>query len=367
MNKLVQKARWVGALAAVTALLATGGGVAVAAPAAPAPVQIALGGKALGFTVSPDGTKAYVLVNHRVSATDMMSTVRIVDTRTGAVTHLLTTNALNIVRTPVVSPDGKRLYVIVGRDVLTMDLTTGAEIARATAPEQPRDPEGLNESMLTGATVSADGTRLYVNQYGPFAPRLGSGPGRVLTFDTTANRFLGATELTGFTVDRVNPVPGTTDAYVGTADSVHHLDVGSDEPAIVGTVAGIDYGDELAVSPDATKVYALGHRASTGAVLRIDPQEDTASTAFTVEPNLEDLHLVSASPDSRRLYLLRDGKTPKAAVLSYDTATNAAVPGETLTGFGLDSVTSTVLGRDGHTLYLAGDKGDASYLEAVAL
>lgn len=73
------------------------------------------------------------------------------------------------------------------------------------------------------------------------------------------------------------------------------------------------------------------------------------------------------SPDGGRLYLLKDSWTPQASVLAYSTATDTAVPGETLTGFGLDGVSAAAVVPGGHTLLVAGIRGQGSYLRTVAL
>ena len=97
----------------------------------------------------------------------------------------------------------------------------------------------------------------------------------------------------------------------------------------------------------------------------MDPAANTYRPAFTAAPSWDDAHLLGVSPDSRRVYVLTDGKTPRAALRAYDTATNTAVPGETVTDFGLPSVTDAFLGQDGHTLYLTSGTGVDSVLKTV--
>ena len=371
MKGLTHKAHWLGTLAAAGALLLTGTGAAAAAPAAPeptvrqsaAPGTVALGGHLEQLTVTTDGARGYAVVSYAGPRGGMVRVVRSLDVRTGATADLLTLTGFDIVSRPAVSPDGTRVYLTVGGDLVTIDTATGRETARVAAPDQPR-PEGFTAGVLHGVTVSADGTRVYIDQYGSWGRRA-SQAGRVLAYDTASRTFTGAAELTGYVVDRVVLGPDGTDAWVGTQDGLYHLDVRGAAPAVIDTVAGFGAGDEVAPAPDGRAVYARGHQDATGTVDTVDPAANTYRPAFTAAPSWDDAHLLGVSPDSRRVYVLTDGKTPRAALRAYDTATNTAVPGHTVTHFGLPSATDASLGQDGHTLYLTSGTGVDSVLKTV--
>ncbi|MER7850660.1 hypothetical protein ABTZ03_42800 [Kitasatospora sp. NPDC096077] len=130
-------------------------------------------------------------------------------------------------------------------------------------------------------------------------------------------------------------------------------------------MAGFGAGDEIAPTPDGRTVYARGFQDGTGTVDAVDLAAHTYRPAFTAAPTWDDAHLLGVSPDSRRVYVLTGGKGPQAAFRAYDTATNEAVPGETVTDFGLPSVTDAFLGPDGHTLYLTSGTGVDSVLKTV--
>lgn len=374
MNRLVRKARWLGAVAAAGALLLTGTETAAAAPegppvsaarAVPTADTLAFGGTAESFAVVPDGSRVYAVVGHAVDPGHSARVVRSIDTRTGASTDLLTVTGFDSVGRPTVSPDGSRVYVTVDWDLLTFDAATGQQLARVATPDQPR-PGAMTKGALNGVTVSPDGTRVYLSQYGPWGVRLGSRAGRVLAYDPATRTFTGGVTLTGYTVGRVVLGPDATDAWVGTADNLYHLDVEGAAPEVIDPVADFGSAEEIVLAADGRTVYASGYR-DYGTVTAdiLDPETNTFRSAFGLGAFADGPQLLGTSPDSGRVHVFTGARTPQAALLSYDPATGAAVPGETVTGFGLDSVVQVQLGADGRTLYLAGLKGGDSVLRTV--
>jgi DNA-binding beta-propeller fold protein YncE len=340
-------------------------------PAGPAPAvrqsaaqdTVGFAGRAESFTVTPDGSRLYAVGSADLGPAGAARVLRGIDARTGASADLLTVSGFDMVGRPTVSPDGSRVYVTVNWDLVTFDTATGRQIARVTTPDQPR-PGAMTQGGLHGVTVSPDGARVYLAQYGPYGIRMGSRAGRVLAYDTATRTFTGTATLTGYDVNPVVLGSGGTDAWVGTADSLYHLDVRGAAPQVVDRVQDFGYGDEVVPTPDGRTVYASGHRGA-GTVDVLDPEENTFRTAFSTGSAEDGARLLGASPDSRRLYVLAGGRTAQAALLAYDTATDTAVPGETVTGFGLDSVTQALLGADGHTLYLLGPSGADRLLRIV--
>ncbi|MFJ6776340.1 hypothetical protein ACIQOV_36195, partial [Kitasatospora sp. NPDC091257] len=205
-----------------------------------------------------------------------------------------------------------------------------------------------------------------LSQYGPWGVRLGSRAGRVLAYDPATRTFTGGVTLTGYTVGRVVLGPDATDAWVGTADNLYHLDVEGAAPEVIDPVADFGSAEEIVLAADGRTVYASGYR-DYGTVTAdiLDPETNTFRSAFGLGAFADGPQLLGTSPDSGRVHVFTGARTPQAALLSYDPATGAAVPGETVTGFGLDSVVQVQLGADGRTLYLAGLKGGDSVLRTV--
>ncbi|MFF2658821.1 hypothetical protein ACFVUH_15810 [Kitasatospora sp. NPDC058032] len=375
MNSRVWKVRWTGALAAAAALLLTGAGAGAAA-ADPAPgasgsitgssvTGTAVGWRALGLAVSPEGLKAYVVAADR-SGSRTPVVLRTVDLRSGAVVAELPLAEDGAAGKPVVSQDGRRLYVVVADRLVTVDTAAGTVLSRTPAPDQAR-PDGWAAGALTGLAVSADGSKVYTGQNGPAGDGQGVRPGRVLVFDTGRGAFAGALPLRGYGVNGLTLQAGGAAAYVATDLGVEHLDTTTPAPTALRTVDRLGAATELAASPDGLRLYALGAQASAGTGYAVNTVTDVARPVFTFANAPVDLHYVAVSPDGGRLYLLKDSWTPQAAVLAYDTATDANLPGETLTGFGLDGVSAAAVAPGGHALLLAGIRGDGSYLRTVAL
>ncbi|MFF2045670.1 hypothetical protein ACFVVX_35145 [Kitasatospora sp. NPDC058170] len=353
--------------AGVLLLTATGAsGVAAAEPVQGAePGATAVGWRALGLAVSPEGARAYVVAADRVGSGSSV-VLRTVDTATGAVVGQLTLAEDGTAGRPVVSPDGRRVYLVVSERLVAVDTATNTVVSRTPAPDQPR-PAGWSQGRLTGLAVSPDGSKVYLDQYGPEGAGEGVGTGRVLVFGTQQGAFTGAVPVGGHTVDAIALQAGGAGAYVSTDQGLQHLDTTGAVPAVVGTVTRIGASSELAVSSDGIRLYALGAQASSGTGFEVNVIDDTARPAFTFGSGWVDVHYVSVSPDGGRLYLLKDGWTPQASVLSYDTATNTAVPAETRTGFALDGVSAAAVAPGGRTLYVAGVRGDTAYLKSVRL
>ncbi|MFE6051616.1 YncE family protein [Kitasatospora sp. NPDC056446] len=355
MNPLAYKARRTVAcalagvlLGAVPATAATAASATAAASATTDSADTAIGWRASGIAVSADGNRAYVVAEDHLG-NSYPTVLRVLDTRTRTVLAQTPLSQDGSAGRPVLSPDGNRLYVLAADHLLIVDLATYTVLSR-TPVDGPRS-----------IAVSADGSRVFVTQQGT------TGPGRLLVFDTFSRSFTAATPLGDPEVDGIALHNGGADAYVGTGAGVVHLDLTAPVPTVTRTVRPLAAATEVTASPEGTRLYALGSRVAQGSGYELDPFTDTSRTAFTLggPATSADTHLVSVSPDGSRLFVLKDGWKPSATVLSYDTATNTALPAADLTGFGLDGIGATALGPDGHTLYLAGPRGETSYLKAV--
>ncbi|MER5353086.1 hypothetical protein ABT093_22470 [Kitasatospora sp. NPDC002551] len=363
----MRKARWTSTLAATAALLLAGAGAGAAAadPAPQAAAGTAVGWRALGLAVGPEGTKAYVVAADRAGERTPV-VLRTVDLRSGAVVAELPLAEDGAAGRPVVSQDGRRLYVVVADRLVAVDTAAGTVLSRTPAPEQAH-PAGWAPGTLTGLAVSPDGSKVYAGQNGPAGDGQGVLPGRVLVFGADRGAFTGSLPLRGHGVNGLALQAGGATGYVATDLGVEHLDTTTPVPTALRTVERLGAATELAASPDGLRVYALGAQASAGTGYAVDTTTDVARPVFTFANAPVDLHYVAVSPDGGRLYLLKDSWTPQASVLAHDTAGDVNLPGETRTGFGLEGVSAAAVAPGGHALLLAGIRGTGSYLTTVAI
>ncbi|MFJ9692330.1 hypothetical protein [Kitasatospora sp. NPDC101183] len=356
MNSIAVKARWLGALVAAGVLLAAGAGTAGArtaggedGPARGVPQAVDLHAGARSVAVARDGRTAYVSVKEggRHGAG-----VKVVDTRSGAVTADVTlTTGFDASAGPVaLSPDGSRAYVLysLGHGLRlsllgVIDTATNTLVATAAAPDQPR-PAGAQPGSLGALSVSADGSRVLVTQYGPAGDNGPTLEGtRVLQFSPAQLAYTAAVTVPGHFTGAVVSRPGGGDAYVATDEGLVHLNTSGAAPVAADTVAFADGAFAgLAISPDGSRLYGVN---GSGRGLAVDLATETTVAVFDVTPGtwVRDL---SVSADGTRLYLLAQD----SSVLSIDTATDAVLPGEGVKG--LTGTGGLAVGPDGHTFYV---------------
>ncbi|MGW7442813.1 hypothetical protein [Kitasatospora sp. NPDC054795] len=360
MNSLLSKARWLGSLAAGAALLLAGSGSAGAVtgtsdgPVPGVPRTVELDSSPASVAVGPDGRKAYVAVKDSING----AKVKVVDTQSGAITAVVTlSTGLGAGPGPLtVSPDGSRVYVLFSTarkaplsSLAAIDTATDTVVSSTEAPDQPR-PDGTLPGALTSLAVSADGASVYVGQDGPARYHRPAEPSaRVLSFSPQQQGFTAAVPVPGrYLGSIVTPSAGDA-AYAATDENLVRLDTGTGTPTVAGAIAApIGSVPSLALSPDGTRLYGVGN---SGTGYAVDLATDALST-LDISPG-QWLQNPSVGADGTRLYLVQQDLTSsdgKASVLALDTATNTLVPAEGVTG--LNWVTGLALGPDAHTFYL---------------
>ncbi|MGW2372206.1 YncE family protein [Kitasatospora sp. NPDC001683] len=352
--------------AAAAALLALTGAAATAAAADTPPsgteATITVGARNAAPVVSPDGATAYVAVTEA----DNTSTVKTVDTQSGAVTGRLALGALQWSAHPALSADGSRLYVLDGQRLSVVDTTTLTLLATLALPDQPR-PAGWTPGSTSGLAFSPDGSTLYVSQNGATAYRQ-NGQSRILAFATAQQAFTTSVQIPAPYVGAPAARPGTGDVYVGTSQGVVHVTTAATTPTVAGTVRGtatnLDYN--LAFTPDGKRLFGLAE-LGTGASTLIDPATDTVTTTFQPAGSGDQLEHPQVSADGSRLYLTDSNYgAGTASVLALDTATGAPVPAESAGDLDETDLTGLALGPDGHTFYVGGTAGQSANLQIIA-
>ncbi|MFF2144871.1 hypothetical protein [Kitasatospora sp. NPDC058190] len=350
------------AATAATLLALTGTAAAADAPLSGTEATITVGARNAAPVVSPDGGTAYVAVTEA----DNTSTVKAVDTQSGAVTGRLVLGTLQWSAHPALSADGSRLYVLDGQRLSVVDTATLTLRATLALPDQPR-PAGWTPGSTSGLAFSPDGSTLYVSQNGATAYRQ-NGQSRVLAFATAQQAFTTWVQVPAPFVGAPAARPGTGDVYVGTSQGVVHVTTAGATPAVAdtvqGTAANLDYN--VAFTPDGKRLFALAE-LGTGASTLIDPATDTVTTTFQPAGSGDALEHPQVSADGSRLYLTDSNYgAGTASVLALDTATGAPVPAETAGDLDETDLTGLALGPDGHTFYVGGTAGQSANLQIVA-
>ncbi|MFE6056800.1 hypothetical protein ACFQ6N_39195 [Kitasatospora sp. NPDC056446] len=278
------------------------------------------------------------------------SGLAVVDTRSGAVTaDVVLSGGYNAAASGVaVSPDGSRVYVLYGVghgspvSLLGVVDTATDTLVASVAPPAQSTPAGYLAGNLGALTVSADGSRVYVTQFGPTTPQRPTEEGtRVLQFDTGLQAFTGAVTVPGHFTGSVVARPGGGDVYVVSDEGLTHLDTSGGSPVVEGTngaAAGSFAG--LALSPDDTRLFGVN---GGGRGFTVDLATDAVTASYDITAHRW-LRTLSVNAAGTRLYTL----SQDSSLLAVDTATDAIVPGEGVPGL---SASDLALGPDGHTFY----------------
>ena len=249
-------------------------------------------------TVSPDGKRAYVVVQHTASPLD--NTVAIVDTESFAVLGHVPVGIYP--RRIAVSPDGTRAYVAnFGADITVIDTVARTALAPITAIQ----------NFLMDVAVSADGTRLYwtENNSNQSAPAKGA---------------VAVADATGAVLNRIEVFdPGTialglgaTKAYVTDVKSGGFavVDLPTDaSPTPIAGSAGFE-AVNIAVAPNGARLFV----ADSG--LDVVTVRDAATNAVVKTIALQDPGSISVTPDGAHALVVTGPDS--SGVTLIETATN---------------------------------------------
>ncbi|MFJ8387796.1 YncE family protein [Streptomyces sp. NPDC094438] len=333
---------------AVGALVFTGAGVAVAdaAPGVESLTPLPAAQYARAPLVSADGTKAYV---GAIEATG--TKLYVADTQTGKITAQVSTGTGRWAGPMVFGAHGRLIYLVTEGTLNVIDTATDTLSSSIPVPDQPR-PAGSRPGSLSRMAISPDGATIYLDQTGPENNGPSVGPSRLLVFSTARSAFTATVPLPGESPRDIVVRPNGTDVYVSGDVGLVHLDASAAVPKMLRTIAATGFVDELALTPDGRRLYALSKPDGHAAV--VDLTHDSVLTTIDFRSDFSPVLSPAVSQDGTRLYVLVDDQRTAPKVLSYDTATNTPVADETVTGFGVERASGLTVGPDGGTLYITG-------------
>ncbi|AYG78178.1 hypothetical protein DWB77_00285 [Streptomyces hundungensis] len=353
MKSLADRARWALMLLCVGLLVGTGAGVAEGRPhpGTEGVTRLPSSQYAVAPLISTDGTRAYV-----PSIDDVGTSLDVVNTRTGNVTAHVPTSSDRWAGPLLFNAGGKQIYLLTIGALKVFDTATNTLRSSFPIPDQPR-PAGSNPGSLTRMAISPDGASIYMNQTGPDNGAQSTGPSRMLVFSTARRAFTATVPLPGESPRAVVVRPNGKDVYVSGDAGLIHLDASTGVPTLVRTLSATGFVDELALTPDGRRVYALSK--PDGHAVLVDLDSDQVLTTIDFQSNYQPVLSPAVSPDGSRFYVLEDDQRSEAKVLSYKTATNTRVTRETVTGLAMEHGTGLTLGPDvetidGETMYVTG-------------
>ena len=198
---------------------------------------------AQSLAASPDGARVFVV--NQVSGT-----VSVVDTTTR--TRVGTVTVGGAPRSVTVSPDGLRLYVLLGSTIAVVDTQSLARLGTL----QPQ----MVGTTARGMVISPDGTRLYVHDFGPR---------RIAVIDATSGTLLGFVPLPDFATNLEITPDGSTIYVTSNGGNVLWV-VSTASASVVGTVS--DPGGPLRPStarltPNLARVYTTNTTTNTLSII----------------------------------------------------------------------------------------------------
>jgi YVTN family beta-propeller protein len=281
-----------------------------------------------GAALSPDARRLYV-----ITYSDSQGMVSVIDTATNIVEATVPvglgySGAVGSAQIEV-SRDGRRLYVsnIADGTVSVIDAVTNSPVATIVMAD-------TGAAAPYRVALSPDGNRLYaVTNFG-----------RVAVIDTATNkvttRSVNERFLT-FSADNSRLYVANTDGTISVIDTA--------TDTVIPTTPGPQriVGGQVAVNPDATRLYVLNESYSSGegTVTVIDIATNTQVATIPVGYGGTEM---TFSPDGSRLYLPNQRDD---TVLVMDTATNALVA--TIPTGTVFSSTEVTLSPDGRQAYVS--------------
>jgi YVTN family beta-propeller protein len=199
------------------------------------------------LTISPDGTRAYLINLNRNFSSDTISVIDMV--RHVVITTIeeeedLMEEGKEDFTEVAITPDGTRIYVICEVTVIIID----------TDSNQVIDTIKMEVEQLRGVAITPDGTRVYVISQS------------TVIIDTDSNQVIDTMEVGGY-LYAVAITPDGTKLYVANSDknTVIAIDTASHE--VIATIPVGEKPQHIAITPDGTKVYVTNQVSATVSVI----------------------------------------------------------------------------------------------------
>lgn len=348
MKSLEFRARWAAALLCAGLLMLAGAGVAAARPHPGTGGVTRLPSSQYAVTplISADGTRAYV-----PSIDDVGTSLDVVNTGTGKVIAHVPTSGDRWAGPLLFGAGGKQIYLLTIGTLNVFDTATNTLRSSFPVPDQPR-PAGSNPGALSRMAISPDGASIYLAQTGPDNGARSTGPSRMLVFSTVRQAFITTVPLPSESPRAVVVRPNGKDVYVSGDLGLIHMDVSTGVPTVVRVLTETGFVDELALTPDGHRLYALSKPDGHAVLVGLD--DDQVLTTIDFQSNYQPILSPAVSSDGTRFHVVEDDQRSEPKVLSYKTATNTRVPHETVTGLDMEHGTGLALGPDGDTMYITG-------------
>lgn len=251
---------------------------------------ISVGGQPCGVAISPDGTRVYVTngADDTVSVIDAIGNVVI------ATVPIASGGGAAPDEGIAITPDGLRLYVPgLGVDLVSVvDTTTLGVLTTIPSIGSPR-----------GAVVDSTGLRAYVTN---------RTQGSISVIDTSSNTVSSTIALNNTGLSGITVSPDGSRVYAASIDANRVYVIDTSTNALTTTITVSQQPSGIAVSPDGSQLYVASNGINVLEVIATATDSVIASIPVGLDPVG-----VSVTPDGARVYVANTGSNTVSVVDSF--------------------------------------------------
>ncbi|MGG0464813.1 hypothetical protein [Priestia aryabhattai] len=223
-------------------------------------------GGALGITITPDGSRAYVYFNVNSFG------IYVIDTATNTIIDTVTPPVIAFGM--AITPDGSRVYATDidpgSSKVLVINTTTNT--VTNTIPSTP------NTITPLGIAITPDGLRAYVTNYGL---------SNVSVIDTTTNMIIDVIHV-GTAPEGIAITPDGSRVYVSTVNNVIVINTSTNN--VIATIPNLNgstlfAANEIAITSDGSRAYVANQANNTVSVINTSTNAITNTIQVGTTPN----------------------------------------------------------------------------------